>query len=172
MKRARWFLLGLLFMLGSGAALAHKPSDSYLHPHACRAAARARRPLGHRAARPGLRAAAWTPTTTATSPGARCARAARDIAAYALARLEAVGQATQRLRTRAARAAWSTSTPTAPTRCCASRADCPRAGRRSRSRYSLLFDVDPQHRGLLSVTAAGARPAGAGARPRLRRQST
>ena len=54
----RWLAISLALLLHAAAAWAHKPSDSYLTLRGCRRQRRHRRALGHRPARPRLRAGA------------------------------------------------------------------------------------------------------------------
>ena len=78
-------LLAALLMFALLPAQAHKPSDSYL---TLNVEGRQRRPAsGTSRCATSTSPSAWTPTATAQSPGASCARSHADIAAYALARL-------------------------------------------------------------------------------------
>ena len=141
-----------LLLLATGPAAAHKPSDAYL-----------RLALGPGAAPHGsldvaLRDLELVVGLDGNGDGAitwgelKARHAA--IAAYVQSRLvlDTPGGPCELRRSSTS----STPIRTAPMRSCASSADCPAAAGGLTLRYGLLFDVDPMHRGLLTVSGAGA----------------
>lgn len=148
MKRA---LLTALLVLRATAAHAHKPSDSYLALHAESATLTgqwdiALRDLDDAIGLDGDDDAAITWSEL------RDRRAA--IAAYALPRLQieadgvaCVNRPGDLLVDRRTDGAYAVLRFTV---------DCPRAPQHLSLRYALFFDRDPQHRGLLFLTAGGA----------------
>lgn len=156
MKRARRFLLGLLFMLGSGAALAHKPSDSYLTLSVPDSGTvlEGRWDIA-------LRDLDFVLGLDANHDGditwgeLRAARA--RVAAYAFAHLglEAVGHGDRSACAPELTQLQVDEHVDGHYAVLRFRADCTLAPQELAVRYSLLFDVDPTHRGLLEVSAAG-----------------
>lgn len=148
----RWLLL-LAALLLPLAALAHKPSDSYL-------TLRASAGGGEIAVRwdIALRDLDYVLELDRDGDGAltwgEVRQRADDITGYATSRLE--------LRAGNATCEWSTAGPLMLERhsdgtyaVLALRADCAGLAAGLRARYSLLFDVDPSHRGLVQWIAPG-----------------
>lgn len=148
----RWLLLLAALVLPL-AVLAHKPSDSYLTMRAAEGGSEiavrwdiALRDLDYvlELDRDGDGALTW----------GEVRQRAGDIARYATSRLE--------LRAGNEPCEWSTAGPLMLERhsdgtyaVLALRADCAAAAARLQARYSLLFDVDPSHRGLVQWIAPG-----------------
>ncbi len=143
-------LLALFIVLWAGTAQAHKPSDSYLMLRAdgARFAAQwdiALRDLDYAIGLDGDSDGAITWGEVRTRHDA--------ITAYALARLHVAADGaacashpTAHLVDRHADGAYAVLRFVV---------DCPRAPRTVHLRYSLFFDLDPQHRGLLHFTGTG-----------------
>ena len=98
---------------------------------------------------------------------------APGIAAYAFARLKIRADGNARVRLHVRSSTWSTSTATAPTPSLRFAADLRSAALSAGSdiEYSLFFDLDPTHRGLLAGRASGRHSQTAVRRPERPRLS-
>lgn len=156
MKRACSFLLGLLLMLGSSAALAHKPSDSYLTLTA---------PAGGTVLEGrwdiALRDLDFVLGLDANHDGAitwgelKAARARIEAYAFAHLLLTVVGRGDRSSCAPEPTALLVDEHVDGHYAVLTFRADCGLIPTELSVRYALLFEVDPTHRGLLEVVANG-----------------
>jgi len=150
---SRWFCAAVLAAVcaaASSSAIAHKPSDSYLHLQVDRSTVRGQWDIALRDLDVVL--ALDTDQDGFISWG-EVRRRQHDIAAYALARLAIRSQgldcplaAGDQLIDRHSDGAYAV---------LRFEASCPRPPESLSIAYRLLFDVDPQHRGLLQLVSAG-----------------